>query len=279
MPKLLLLFIFLCTMMPMKSFAQSIYVNFSYVKARDTLIFNKAFSHYHKEEYQEAIKVLSKLKTRKYHDERGNRVLKGICYYYIDKYDDAVDEFLAVLFYHPSSLDVFWYLASCMYYQDEYETAAAYFAANEIYADNKTEAAVHTAEMLMYAGRYDDAIKHVMKLEVEHPAVYNLLGTIYYEYLPGSGDALSMWKKALALNPDDDEVLNNLVIYYYDEENYEQAMAYAEQALSLYPEDGYAWYYRGMIHYALGNEAAARADFEQSKKLAVATEANWYDEY
>lgn len=59
----------------------------------------------------------------------------------------------------------------------------------------------------------------------------------------------------------------NAAADFYHKRQFAQAMDYCNRALALNPQQGIAYYYRGLTHFELGNEAQMYADLERAIQL------------
>ena len=147
---------------------------------------------------------------------------------------------------------------------------------------------------------YEKAIAEIEEVEYHLPILRAIANTYYAE---GQADeAIATLKKALTINPDDQESLKLLVTLLVNENrddeaqqyqarivgefkldpntllnkgieafnagNTTEAGAYFEQVVAENPELPDAYYYRGLVYLSQGKTAEAKADFQKLLELA-----------
>ena len=60
----------------------------------------------------------------------------------------------------------------------------------------------------------------------------------------------------------------NIGITLYNANKAKEAQAYFDKAISLFPNEGDGYYYRGLTHLQLGNNDAAKADMTRFLELS-----------
>src|ERR1700739_623451 len=84
-------------------------------------------------------------------------------------------------------------------------------------------------------------------------------------------EAVTLYKKALALHPKWPEGWWSLGTLEYDRNNYTSAASAFRQLLPLAPKDGTAHAMLGLCEFELGQDAAALKHLEQAKTLDIST--------
>ena len=105
-------------------------------------------------------------------------------------------------------------------------------ALNSAVMANKTGIAYHQLLALETAKKY---YERAIKLNPQYAEAINNLGTIYYAR-KSYRRAISAYKKALRLTPDSASILSNLGTAYFARKNYDLAFASYQKALELDPE-------------------------------------------
>ncbi len=121
-----------------------------------------------------------------------------------------------------------------------------------------------------FKGReYEKAAKLYLQLAVAHNQNENYLISAANCY-DAAGDkkvALSLYKKALEINPQSLTAILNISTLLYELKKYEQSSQYAEQALAIKPDNFSALMNLGNIAYSRGEYDTALAYYEQMYAL------------
>ncbi len=97
---------------------------------------------------------------------------------------------------------------------------------------NKTGIAHHQLLELEQAKKY---YERAIKLNPQYPEAINNLGTIYYSH-HSYRRAIGQYKKALRITPESASILSNLGTAYFGRKNYDEAFKAYQEALGLDPE-------------------------------------------
>jgi tetratricopeptide (TPR) repeat protein len=97
---------------------------------------------------------------------------------------------------------------------------------------NKTGIAYHQLQDLQNAEKY---YRRAIKLNRNYTEAINNLGTVYYAK-KSYRRAITQYKEALRMRPDSASVLSNLGTAYFARKQYEDAMTTYEQAVAIDPE-------------------------------------------
>lgn len=109
--------------------------------------------------------------------------------------------------------------------------------------------------VLFYRGVFSAALDHFFKaLELE-PQSAEILNNIGYAYLKKKeyNKAEEYFKKALDIFPDFSEAYNNLGLLYMDNSKYELAIENIKKAVTLFPDFAEAYYNLGNAHQSADN--------------------------
>lgn len=97
----------------------------------------------------------------------------------------------------------------------------------------------------------EEFYKSIIALNPKNPAPYVELGYLYLEEQQFD-NALESFKKAISLNPTEYKYLDLVLAEtYYGAKDYQNALKYAEKAIVTYPQDYYAYYWKGEIYKAM----------------------------
>ena len=105
-----------------------------------------------------------------------------------------------------------------------------------------------------------------LEMDPQSSSAYNARGVAYLR-MWRSGSALEDFDKAIELAPRSAKFYANRSLALSDKEEYSRAITDITKAIELEPKSA-KWYRdRGQIHFNMGNEPLARADFEIAKRL------------
>jgi tetratricopeptide (TPR) repeat protein len=180
----------------------------------------------------------------------------------------AIQDYGAVIALNPEFVRAYKNRGTAYYYLGDYEAAIAdYGRAIEL---DPTDSGTYYNRGLAYFASGDPSLaladyNHVITHDSDFIPAYINRGLIYME----SGqydDALSDFDRAIALNPPDDLLAityNNMAYtFVLMDENYDEALGYANQAVALAPEFEEAYHTRGAVYMGMGDVERAIADFD-----------------
>lgn len=107
-------------------------------------------------------------------------------------------------------------------------------------------------DLMMVHQRYLAAIAAYQRAPHDSAVVWNKLG-IAYQHLYALDFAKLQYEKALQLNPQYPEALNNLGTVYYGQQNYRKAEAYYQKAIRLKPDCASFYSNLGTAYFAAHN--------------------------
>lgn len=167
-------------------------------------------------------------------------ILKGISCYLMDDYSSAADLFQTLKDSGNNTYQICYYLGMSCWHLDEVFTAEKALMEAWQLDSSKYEVAYTLASVESKIGRpYEQAVKpwldKVMSMITPDPAI---LSYIYQQYGSGayqknnSKDALSWFKKAYELTPDNLSVIYTIAFIYERKHNYKTAIEWYETYLS-----------------------------------------------
>jgi len=135
------------------------------------------------------------------------------------------------------------------------------------------------AKRLTAKGEYQKAISvysTILKKNTSSAAAYANRGLLYERLTPKNAKELQQYKgmakrdyeRAIALNADQPEILNNLAALYIDEGDYDQAVLYLNRALSISPDYGLALINRGVVRSKQKRYGRALVDFAKAEEVS-----------
>jgi len=119
-------------------------------------------------------------------------------------------------------------------------------------------------------GQYDESIESYTKTlvyEPDHVDAIKNRGVVYSNHKNEQSKAIDDFKKVLEYAPKDPDGLMNLSVSYYKNNQYQDALEYANIAVEAHPNNGKSYYIRSAIYTALGQSSDAKADEEHAKRL------------
>ena len=134
----------------------------------------------------------------------------------------------------------------------------------KIFEEPRNVAPLNVLAMLYFEkGRYNEAIrlyKRALELEPDNPEVLNNLGYIYAEEEVNLDEAMSLVQKALKLRPDSGYIADSLGWIYFKKGSYDDALYYLEKAVNVSPNDP-------TINEHLGDVFLAKKNFQKALDL------------
>ncbi|MDD3593940.1 MAG: tetratricopeptide repeat protein [Candidatus Gastranaerophilales bacterium] len=172
---------------------------------------DKAAELYDKKQYQEAIDIYRSI------SEPTEDVYLGIgaCYQAMEKYDDAIANYLKVAAMDPSNPNAHYFLGLAYYYKKDYAKAEA-------------------------------SLKKAASLDNINPDIQDALKTVKFAQ---------------------SEEKMNKAVELFDKNSYTEALTMLNAAITLSPENGYAYYYRGMVYDVQSKPAQAITDYKKAVSL------------
>ncbi|HEV7515264.1 MAG TPA: tetratricopeptide repeat protein [Thermoanaerobaculia bacterium] len=112
------------------------------------------------------------------------------------------------------------------------------------------------------------AFRKVLKADPDFHAALNYLGYMWAEKGENLPEALSMIRRAVALDPDNGAYVDSLGWTHYRLGQYDRARDYLERATRLVPEDATVHEHLGDVYIALGQRDKAREMYRRALALA-----------
>jgi tetratricopeptide (TPR) repeat protein len=131
---------------------------------------------------------------------------------------------------------------------------------------NKTGIAYHQLLDLSNARKF---YQRAIKLNPQYAEAVNNLGTVYYAQ-KSYKRAIDQYRKALRIAPDSASVLSNLGTAYFARKKYEEALLYYQQALALNPDVFESRNSQGSMVQERSIEERAKFDYYMAKTYAKA---------
>ncbi|MBP5698991.1 MAG: tetratricopeptide repeat protein, partial [Alphaproteobacteria bacterium] len=125
------------------------------------------------------------------------------------------------------------------------------------------------AKELLKNREFEKAAKAYLQLAMTYPQEDKFLNMAAncYDYLKDKKVALSLYKKALAVNPNSLTAMLNISTIYYEQGKYEKSLEFANQVLAEQKDNFPAIMNQGNSFYALGGYEEALLCYEKMYKL------------
>jgi len=232
---------------------------------------SKAYGFYLKgliaDHYSEPDKALKQYLNLKNLDNSSisARIQIAVDYIKINEYDKAIEVLEEAKKLDSESLDVYILLVLIYTAQGKNDLASKEYEVflNRAYALEPENIKVieYLAQFKLKKTQYDEAkllYERIVKEKPDYVDAYFWLGYISEETSQRE-QAVSYWKKALDLDPEQPDVLNSLgYVYAENGENLDEAEAMVKKALSIYPGNpayldslGWVYYKKGDLEQAL----------------------------
>ncbi|HXO22476.1 MAG TPA: tetratricopeptide repeat protein [Thermoanaerobaculia bacterium] len=111
------------------------------------------------------------------------------------------------------------------------------------------------------------AFRQVLKIDPDFHSALNYLGYMWAEKGENLNEALSLVKRAVALDPDNGAYVDSLGWTHFRLGQYDRARDFLERATRLVPEDATVHEHLGDVYLALGQTAKAREMYERALQL------------
>ena len=211
---------------------------------------NKAIAEWIKDDadYEQAIIDCDIYISRNSKNEKSSVVysLRGDCKYWLEQYDDAIEDFNKALELEGDNVTDLKNRAKTYYQMKEYEKALDDF--NKVleidpeYEIDYFEKAYSEYKMKQHKEAIDDYTKYLSDYP-ESANAYNNRGLCQYK-LENYKDAIEDYNKAIELNPEETLFINNRAEAYYWNDEYEEALNDWDKVLEIDPEYEINYYYR-----------------------------------
>ncbi len=228
----------------------------------------------------------------------------GLVYLELEQYDNAIREFEFILAQEPKSSQVIFYLGSALEEKGEAALAIEEFSKIPPNAYNYADALGHIAYLYLEAGegdkgvtllkdaiaadktkfdlylhlagvyegqkRFREALDTLLAVEGDFPPeakIHFRIG-ILHDKLGERDKLIARMKKALALAPDDPQVLNYLGYTYVEMgKNLDEALLLLKKAVSIRPNDGFILDSLGWAYFKLRRYKDAVSELERATEI------------
>lgn len=220
-------------------------------------LLGRARCHLHLKQYEEAILALQACRQNDAKESASWHLLFGTAHLMLKEWATAEHHLRRCLEIEPQNSLALNNLG--LRYKNSGENrdvARQYF--NQALANdpNLVDAAINLASLMMESetDELDDAYKLLKNFEASHPHNYLLhhaLGQIQQRRKQWDA-ALEHYLKALALHPQDADLLTNIGIWHFDNKNYDEAISWLQKALEIDPSHPDANHFLGTSYANLG---------------------------
>lgn len=239
-------------------------------------------------------------------EDVASQLKTALIYYELEDYDNAIKSFEVILERNPEADKIRYYLgvlyetvgrkeqsievlsdipAASGFYKDSRLFMASVSHSLEENSDEASsilKAAIaeqpdipeyyeYLASLLDEQGKHQEAIDILEDGRDEIPGDERLLFLLgmMYERIGDRGEAISIMKKVLKINPDNANALNYVGYTYADmDENLDKALEMIERAMALKPGDGFIADSLGWVYFRLGENEKALDYLKRANKIA-----------
>ena len=224
-------------------------------------------------EFEPAIKLFENIKNKLKEKEGILRfyLLYGQIFYEQKNHKRAIEILKEGLAKYPDSIDIYHSLVTVFNELKEYDKVKELL--EEARKNLKGEKEFTELEALVFTQqkKYSDALPILEKLAQENSEndYYHFsLGALYFE-MKDLKKAEESYKKAIAINPDNYDALNNLGYLLTESENkLEEAKGFIENALQRKPYAGYILDSLGWVYFKLGDYNKSKIYLERAYLLS-----------
>lgn len=230
--------------------------------------FNLALCRTAKKMFREAIPDFEKaIERRPDYAEAING--RGVCYKELEMYEAAKADFLKTLELVPTHYNARYNLALIALREKEYLQAKEIFTGLVIESPQDMECHARLGEVYLEMNMYQEALNE-LKLAIENGAhsvlTFKQAGTCSY-YIGDYKQAVYYLNRALSIEPENGELLNNLAMIYQAKKEFGVALSYAELAYQYMPYSSEIVNNLGVISEQNGNYDAAATHFKRAIEL------------
>jgi tetratricopeptide (TPR) repeat protein len=257
--------------------------------------------------YKEALDSYRKALKKESRQEAWHNA--GLCSYYLNDYDGAIEALSQALALAPDKTDTVYTLGLSHHANGNFGEAVNLYRRTLELAPDMANASMNLALALHASGRYGEAVEAYRRITEKQPdnpeAWYNMgladealgnsddaagayarvvelapdrllawqnMGRVQLS-LERYGDAIASYSKVAELSKDNAEALNNIALASYYTGRFEESIAAYEKVLTVAPENVRAWGSMGLTYYTMGNYSKA---IEASEKaLSIKPDELW----
>lgn len=205
---------------------------------------------------------------------------RAILYQSLDQPEMAINDYNRAMRFSDSSEAMLSFLldnrGNAKMARGNYEAAHADFLkATQLVPDN-TQFMTHLAQSLNELERHEEALeifKAIARKEENSPLNYLHIGFTLSQ-MRHYREAIVAYDRALTLQPNDANALNNRGLARFNVLDLEGALSDINRSIELYPSSPYAFRNRGLVNISLRQTAQGCADLKQALKLGTAANPN-----
>lgn len=240
--------------------------NFSWYRAKDTLVYQKGEKQFHQGNFPQALLTLKKLPSRLYDKDPGLLRLLGQCYVGLKEHQKAVELFSKSLLFNPEITITYYDRGYSLMEQEKYKAAASDFAGFAIHYPQNKSAALNLAYCLAMDNQIDAAIQYLERFEPKDTTIYLYIGNYYSDFKEDHEKAIQYYNKTLAYDSSHVQALEYISISYSLINNYKQAINSINKLIIINPDYGRAYYLRGFIEEQFGLDGEAQKSYNIAKE-------------
>lgn len=253
-------------------YSQEYFPETTFYRAKDSLVFERAFTYYDEGKFEEALETLKSLPQKTYGNDPAWTRLVGYCYIKLDKREEALTIFGALMLSHPQYIGIYYDRANAYLSFEMYPQAAADFSAFWIHFPEEREVKYNLPFALAKGGNPDRAIDFLNNLDQRDTTLNVLLANIYADYKGDYTKAIEVLEVDLKNYPSAFEPRLDLIVYCYYNNLLEKAYALVKAILLERPTYGYAFFLKGTIEEELGDEGKAQESYDLARKYGYTWE-------
>jgi lipopolysaccharide biosynthesis regulator YciM len=249
------------------TFSQDLYPRFTYDKASDTLVWDKAWIFLESEQYLDALKTINKL-GKPYREDAAVHWFKALCNQGLNKDDMAFRHIGLAIAYAPECYGLIAFRAELWQRQSNYKNEAADLAAY----------VMHDPDDSHFIDRYIAALEKINKtpqaiafLEHRREKDLNFLNELarLYASISEYDSATSLLHQAINLAPTEEMSYINLAIIYQISGQSDKALHIADRVLLINSKSGRAFAVKSWVYGELDFE-------EESERYYYLASENGY---
>ena len=194
---------------------------------------------------------------------------RGRVLYSMDKYEDAIAQYLKAEKADPMSIQTYFNLTEAYVMLDRYEEAKKALKRAQLIEKNNGEIWFHLGNIAMLEGNFDEGKQYYAKAVscgYQNPYIYMNLGSAY-EDLGDLESALSSYNKAFQLDKYFASAWLKKLELYLAQEQYSEALSVSESMMEFLPDKFEGYHYKFAILMELGNKDEAKMVLDKALEL------------
>lgn len=194
---------------------------------------------------------------------------RGRVLYSMDKYEDAIAQYLKAEKADPMSIQTYFNLTEAYVMLDRYEEAKKALKRAQLIEKNNGEIWFHLGNIAMLEGNFDEGKQYYAKAVscgYQNPYIYMNLGSAY-EDLGDLESALSSYNKAIQLDKYFASAWLKKLELYLAQEQYSEALSVSESMMEFLPDKFEGYHYKFAILMELGNKDEAKMVLDKALEL------------